>query len=86
MATKKASPPHYYVIYQINGAYRQHQARTYMEASEDLEDIARQGAIPVAIYDVFDWRTDWKLPAPHKREEHEEAVLNLTEQIRLRYE
>ncbi|WP_375443502.1 hypothetical protein [uncultured Fibrella sp.] len=89
MANKKANTPHvphYYVIYQINGAYRKHPARTYLEADEDLADVARQGAIPVAIYDVFDWRTDWKLPSPHKREEHEKEVLDITEEIRKRYE
>ena len=86
MATKKASLPHYYTIYQVDDAYRTQQARSYIEATESLEDAAQQGAIPVAIYDVFDWRTDWKLSAPHKRETHEAAVLNLTDVLQLKHE
>ena len=61
-------------------------ARSYVEATKGLEEETQQGITVVAIYNVFDWRTDWRLSSPHKRETHEKAVLDVTAALRLKYE
>lgn len=77
--------PHYYVIYFVKGTYQTRSTRSYQEALEDLEDISRHGGLSLCIYDMYDWRTDWQLSGAD-RAEHEGHVLDLTNELRLKYE
>jgi len=49
----------YYGLYIFNGEYCIRSASNYLNAVEDLEDVAKQGAEPLGIYDLHDWRFDW---------------------------
>lgn len=76
----------YYSLYIFNGEYCTRSASNYLNAVEDLEDVAKQGAEPLGVYDLHDWRFDWKLNDSTQQLEHQDRVLELTNSLRLKNE
>ena len=76
----------YYSLYIFNGEYCTRSASSYLNAVEDLEDVAKQGAEPLGIYDLHDWRFDWKLKDSTQQLGHQDCVLELTNSLRLKNE
>ena len=75
----------YYSLYIFNGEYSTRSASNYLNAVEDLEDIAKQGAEPLGVYDIHDWRFDWKLNDSTQQLNHQDRVLELTNSLRLKH-
>lgn len=61
-------------------------ASNYLNAVEDLEDVAKQGAEPLGVYDLYDWRFDWKLKDSTQQQQYQDGVLELTISLRLKHE
>ena len=75
----------YYSIYLFNGEYRTRSASNYINAVEDLENVAKQGAEPLRVYDIHDWRFDWSLNDSTQQLNHQDRVLELTNSLRLKH-
>ncbi|WP_139361733.1 hypothetical protein [Spirosoma sp. 209] len=76
----------YYSLYIFNGEYCTRSASNYLNAVEDLEDVAKQGAEPLGVYDLHDWRFDWKLKDSTQQQQYQDGVLELTNSLRLKHE
>lgn len=76
----------YYSLYVFDGEYYTRSASNYLIAVEDLGDVAKQGAEPLGIYDLQDWRFDWKLNDSVQQLEHQDRVLELTNSLRIKHE